>query len=210
MSLRAVLLLAACSCICTAADAQVNTTTLFTRTAGKMHAMRDGHTATLLQNGQVLFTGGARNDFRTETAELYNPATDTFTALFPHTMREMRAHQTATLLQNGQVLIAGGSTGDQMWSESDRAADTAEIFDLQKLSSATPTQAVTSLQLLSPGGIRLEGKTTARRYVVIEGSQNLSTFSWMGGTTADEHGHFTFQQQGTSQPTHLFFRVRLP
>src|SRR3989442_9366941 len=41
---------------------------------GSMSMSRNGHTATLLPNGKVLIAGGG-----TATAELYDPATGTFT-----------------------------------------------------------------------------------------------------------------------------------
>jgi hypothetical protein len=68
-----------------------------------MTAPRDGHTATLLQNGKVLIVGG---DISTTTAELYDPAAGTFAATGAPTVKEFR--QRATLLSNGMVLIGGG------------------------------------------------------------------------------------------------------
>ncbi len=71
---------------------------------GSMGTARQAHTATLLPNGQVLFAGGGSS----ASAELYNPATGTFT---PTTgpMGAARSQHTATLLSNGQVLIAAGT-----------------------------------------------------------------------------------------------------
>jgi len=72
----------------------------FTST-GMMTTARSGHTATLLGDSRVLITGGSSD---TTTAELYDPATGTFTPTG-------EVHQfggTATLLHSGQVLIAGG------------------------------------------------------------------------------------------------------
>jgi hypothetical protein len=68
----------------------------FTRT-GDMTEARWSHTATLLNNGQVLIAGGART-----SAELYDPATGLFTAT--GAMTEVSAW-TATLLVSGKVLI---------------------------------------------------------------------------------------------------------
>jgi hypothetical protein len=74
---------------------------------GPMTAVRYNATATLLQNGTVLIAGGDIGDNAGLTsAEIYNPATGTFTAT--GSMSTRRTTQTATLLPNGTVLIAGG------------------------------------------------------------------------------------------------------
>ncbi|MCI0745855.1 MAG: immunoglobulin domain-containing protein [Verrucomicrobia subdivision 3 bacterium] len=67
-----------------------------------MKTARNFHTATLLPNGKVLVAGG----FSTGTsAELYDPATDTWTVT--GSLRAARVYHQATLLPNGKVLIAG-------------------------------------------------------------------------------------------------------
>jgi N-acetylneuraminic acid mutarotase len=67
-----------------------------------MHHARNYFTATLLPNGKVLVAGGF--DLGT-SAELYDPATDTWTVT--GSLRVARAYHQATLLPNGKVLIAG-------------------------------------------------------------------------------------------------------
>src|SRR5580658_1133107 len=76
---------------------------------GSINTARLDHTATLLPNGQVLVAGGwgsshSQNAF--SSAELYNPASGTWTST--GSMTNARVAATATLLPNGQVLVAGG------------------------------------------------------------------------------------------------------
>lgn len=74
-----------------------------------MTAARFGATATLLQNGQGLIAGGENSGGAVGSAELYNSATDTFTAT--GSLAAPRHGAAATLLANGNVLIAGGTGG---------------------------------------------------------------------------------------------------
>ncbi len=76
---------------------------------GNLVTARFGHTATLLQNGQVLVAGGFNSIIGgLASAELYDPATGVWTAT--GSMVNGRVDHTATLLPNGQVLVAGGSS----------------------------------------------------------------------------------------------------
>ena len=75
---------------------------------------RNQHTATLLANGKVLVAGGGDN---LATAELYDPATGTWT--FTGSLNAGRGAHTAALLSDGKVLVAGG--GDNL--------ATAELYD---------------------------------------------------------------------------------
>jgi hypothetical protein len=76
---------------------------------GSLALAREQHTATLLPNGQVLVAAGgdvSAGEQLLSSAELYNPATGTFTATGD--LATARADHTATLLPTGQVLVAGG------------------------------------------------------------------------------------------------------
>ena len=88
-----------------------------------MTAVRFGHTATLLQNGQVLIAGGENSMGALTSAELYNPATDAFTVTV--NLNAARTGATATLLPNGEVLIAGGSSD----GTPSGALQTAELYN---------------------------------------------------------------------------------
>lgn len=104
----------------------------FSPTAGSMTAPRAGHTATLLGNGKVLITGGATDatENALSSAELYDPATDSFTAT-TGMMTAARVAHTATLLQNGKVLITGGDAifYNSVSNANLQSLASAEIFD---------------------------------------------------------------------------------
>src|SRR5271169_5342912 len=87
---------------------------------GEMGTERAAHTVTLLANGRVLIAGGFNSTSILATAELFDPATGTFTPT--GAMTTARFSHTATLLANGKVLVTGGSSnfGDLA---------TAELFD---------------------------------------------------------------------------------
>jgi len=73
---------------------------------GSLNTARGCHTATLLENGQVLIAAGCSANGALASAELYSPAAGTFTAT--GSLNVARGMPTATLLDNGQVLITGG------------------------------------------------------------------------------------------------------
>jgi hypothetical protein len=107
----------------------------------KMASPRSGHTATVIKgcncpaDGKVLLAGGVRDKVATiptgiistppvNTAEIYDPATDSFIALSA-TMRDARVHHAAASLGDGKVLIVGGDSAGFF----EHALATAEIYD---------------------------------------------------------------------------------
>jgi hypothetical protein len=83
-------------------------------TAHDMVTGRFGHSATTLSNGRVLVAGGSTlrpggGVVAARSAELFDPATGTWTAV-DHDMTDARSGHTAVPLQNGQqVLVCGGT-----------------------------------------------------------------------------------------------------
>ncbi len=89
-----------------------------------MAAQRILHTATVLADGRVLVAGG---DDKTETlnsAELFDPTTDTWTTAA--SMITKRRSHTATLLKDGRVLVTGGINRD---NNGGFALNDAELYD---------------------------------------------------------------------------------
>ena len=82
---------------------------------GSMTVARAGQSAVLLQNGEVLVTGG--DGSTPSTAERYNPATGTWTATGSMTTKRSA---TLVLLPSGEVLAAGGDNN---------TPNTAELYN---------------------------------------------------------------------------------
>jgi hypothetical protein len=87
----------------------------FAPTGGSMTAARAFHTTTLLADGRVLIAGGTvpspDGSFSSRKAEVFNPATGTFSTL--PDMAVYRAGHTATLLTDGRVVLVGGNSSDK-------------------------------------------------------------------------------------------------
>ena len=128
----------------------------------RMNTERAAHSATLLPDGNVLIAGGFREEGTSEiaiaSAELFDPATNTFTPTSD--MNEPRDGHTATLLPNGKVLLAGG------WNQHGRTA-TVELYDPQTGtfeytgSLMAPRQGLTA-SLLNNGQVLIAGGDSAR------------------------------------------------
>lgn len=129
---------------------------------GSLATGRVFHSAVTLPNGLVLIAGGTSSysaslNSAFSSAELYNPATKSFTAT--GTMNSPRHSFTMTLLQNGLVLIAGGYSGSTQLSS-------AELFDPATNTFTLLTNSMTvgryqhSATLLPNGKVLIAGGTT--------------------------------------------------
>ncbi len=145
-------------------------------TTGPMTLDRSFHSATLLQNGNVLIAGGVTaiesggptGGSIVSSAELFNPGTSVFTSpaafcteppsspIAKGCMNSDRAGHTATLLGNGKVLLAGGFDGTQ-------ALKTAEVYDPSSNTFTATSSDMTSERvgdtatLLTNGNVLLAG-----------------------------------------------------
>jgi hypothetical protein len=128
----------------------------FTMT-GSMSVPRVGHTATPLLNGKVLICGGSSQFSSLGTvwasAELYDPATGTFTAT--GNMTTPRWYHTATLLATGKVLIAGGTVSANPDGSSVLAG--AELYD-PATGTFTATAGLTTARLRSVATLLNDGR----------------------------------------------------
>jgi hypothetical protein len=109
---------------------------------GSMIEARSGASATLLPDGRVLVAGGnvivpnagSRLD-DVASAELYDPATGTWTAIAP--MGEARSGHTATLLRDGRVLVVGGSKAELYNPGTGTWTPTADMINDREFHTAT-------------------------------------------------------------------------
>ena len=81
-------------------------TARFTAAATLPSARTWGATATLLPDGKVLLAGGSNGSSCNQTADVYDPSSNTFT--HAGNMITSRCSAAAVLLQTGEVLIVGG------------------------------------------------------------------------------------------------------
>jgi hypothetical protein len=109
----------------------------FSRT-GHLNQPRVAHVAALLGTGKVLIAGGGRGGMpggyiSYDTAEMYDPATRSFTPVRAH-MKSDRVGAAADRLSDGRVLIVGGKSGRVVTSRHPNLSsltplNSAEIYD---------------------------------------------------------------------------------
>jgi Kelch motif len=87
---------------------------------GQMGVGRHKHASVLLASGKVLVAGGSDNrDWHGEysSAEIYDPATGTFSATGAMSASRFKLPYAAVLLDNGMVLVAGGGDFGEVYDE---------------------------------------------------------------------------------------------
>jgi hypothetical protein len=125
---------------------------------GSMAAERVFHTATLLNDGRVLVTGGAYTPtkgsiYSRDTAELYDVKTGTFSTA--GSMSDERTFHQATLLPDGRVLVTGGSADG--WTYPGIPLASADIFD-PKSGTFTPTGPVADARFAHTATLLPDGR----------------------------------------------------
>jgi len=135
---------------------------VFSPTNGAPHNLRASHTATLLMDGTVLIAGGTNAGGLVAPAEIYNPASGTFTVV--GSLNDPRQFHTATLLPNGQVLIAGGADSGGATASAELYDPVAQTFSLVNNHLITPREYHTATllsngQVLIAGGMMSDGVT---------------------------------------------------
>jgi len=183
--------------------------------SGSLGTARHSHTATLLSNGKVLVAGGSNplpsgsNPLFTLTsAELYDPATGTWSPT--GSLGTARAAHTATLLVNGQVLVAAGSFFDDSSDWGTLAS--AELYG----PAPTFLNPILNLIRLGDGSIQFGFSNPSGPGYRVQASTDfpgpLNTWSNLGPATETPPGSGQFQftdHQATSYP-HRFYRVTSP
>ena len=158
---------------------------------GSLNNARYYHSATLLTNGKVLAAGGigpvpgatgALGELN--SAELYNPNTETFS--YTGNLNVARDEHSATLLNNGTVLIAGGSGGDNELASAEIYNPATGVFTLTTGSLNTARYEHTAT-LLPDGTVLIAGGYSGDSVLASAEIYNptTQTFSYTNGGLND-------------------------
>jgi hypothetical protein len=172
----------------------------FVRT-GSLHEGRYSHAAVLLNGGQVLVLGGWTNSagysFALSSAELYDPATGTFS--LTGSMAQARIAPAAVVLRSGKVLVAGGygpsAFGGYVPLSSAELYDPASgtFFPAGNMLSArqglTATLLADGSHVLLAGGSDASVGTVDTAEVYDEATDSFT--ATVGNMTQPRHGHAT-------------------
>ena len=91
--------------------------------AASVRTPRDGHTATLLPNGNVVVAGGENNNQALASTEVYSPVTGAWA--YAGNLNTARSNASAVLLPSGSILVAGGCTSNCLGA----TTASAELFN---------------------------------------------------------------------------------
>jgi hypothetical protein len=183
---------------------------------GSMNEARAGFRTTLLGDGEVLASGGVHTGGSspeiTNTAELYDPETGTWT--LTGSMHHERTRHTATVLADGTVLVTGGRLSGGTIPE-----DTAEIYDpttgtWTEVPNMPAALSNSQAQMLSTGQVMVFGGfglgLIPQKHAFLYNGPSLSTahvgFGKLGVTRVSSAHEITFTNRG---PRRLRLRTRL-
>ena len=141
---------------------------------GSLITARTNHTATLLPNGNVLVAGGYNGSIFLTSAEVYDPASGSWTAT--GNLNTARGSHTATLLPNGKVLVAGGNNASGILTS-------AELYDPASGSwTATGTlntaRDLHTATFLPNGKVLVAGGTNGSAYLTSAELYDPASGSW--------------------------------
>jgi hypothetical protein len=153
-------------------------------TPSAMNVARSGHTASLLADGKVLIAGGqnSQNSGATtvSSAEIYDPASNSFGAVLASSMNQPRFRHTATVLSDGRVLLVGGAGSNKsvdLFSHANNTFTTATGSLQQQRTAHTAT-------LLSDGTLLLVGGTAGVAPLAEVGVISANTVAFTATTGA--------------------------
>lgn len=173
-------------------------TDLWSLTEDSMEDARRGARGTLLADGRVLVSGGRWHNgsywVYLDSAEIYDPATDTWTTT-TGSMNVRRHYHSLTLLNDGRVLATGGYYKEWWGDDTYYHQDTAELYD-PATGQWTPTDSMSyarsghTATLLADGRVLVAGgwgtgyPTVAEIY-----DPNTDTWSNTGALNEARSGH---------------------
>ena len=146
------------------------------------------HTATPLPDGRILVVGGRDGDTPLDTAELYDPATNTWAPTA--NMASPRYRHTATLLPNGNVLVVGGQKSDGEFLATAERYD-PETNDWTDAGTVTAARAGHAATLLDHGKVLITGGYNTQQFHKSADLYDPATNGWTSAAPmADVHsGH---------------------
>ncbi|MDA0174671.1 choice-of-anchor D domain-containing protein [Solirubrobacter taibaiensis] len=153
---------------------------------GAMAVPRYLHSAVLLDDGRVLVAGGQALGGLTDVAELYDPATGTWSRA--GSLLEARAGAMTIKLRTGRVLIVGGHDGT-------RGIDTAEVYDPTTntwtgAGSMTVGRYYPAITMLADGRVLVAGGADGPTWSTTASVYNPRTNVWeSAGTFSGESPH---------------------
>jgi hypothetical protein len=163
---------------------------------GGLNSARISHTASLLNNGQVLVAGGQDNSGFLSSAELYDPTTAMWTVTA--SLNSARNVHTATTLPNGQVMVAGGS----LLSSVEVYVPTAGIWKVT--CARMPTDSSFHISFASIPGALFHILATANPALP------LTDWNILGGVTEVSPGRFQFSDSEAANSTQRFYSLVSP